>query len=161
MGYYITMESVTFESKLTPEEMKNKIGELESSILNSVIGYEDDVADFSINRDVGPGNRNFYELVPYQGDYYFKHNEEKLKAVTDYISTVIAPGCHTLFQFYGDSAFDLWGLLITRGQVLPVGYKLTVETPEGVVDYDEYVKILHPPRDISEGSRQREGMSVQ
>jgi len=65
MGYYVTMEPVTFESKLTPEEMKNKIGELESSILSSVIGYEDDGADFSINRDVGPGNRNFYELVPY------------------------------------------------------------------------------------------------
>ncbi|MCX5811309.1 MAG: hypothetical protein NT178_02015 [Proteobacteria bacterium] len=141
MGYYITMESVTFESGLTPEEMRNKIVELGAPF----IGYEDDNADFSINCDVSPMNKYVYDIVPYQGDYYFKYDEEKMEAVTNFISTIIAPGRHMLFQFYGDTAWDLWGSVVTRDQVLPVGYELTVKTPECVVGYDEFVKSLQTP----------------
>jgi len=157
MGYYVTMDYISFSSEIEPEEMKRRYELFQAYLKDldksgkplNVPFYEgnksyfiDDDLDaimswYSIKlveRDSEEG-LNEYEVVPDGDEYYFKYNYIDL-ILAMFISTVIAEGEKCFIEFTGEDGYR-WGFCVERGKIYELEY---VRAKSGLVPNEDMVR---------------------
>lgn len=116
MGYYSSVNRVTFESALTEAEMK-KVFEKYVCESASKADYLEDY-EFCCDSEKKEG---LYEYALEMGHYFAKHYAHSELAL--FISKVITPGKHSFIEFVGEDE-ERWGYLVLSNEV----HDLTYET---------------------------------
>lgn len=130
MGYYSTINAFDFQSKLTPEELKEAQADFGNSPDEKTRSYfADGVYSFEkVSEDQG-----LYEYELSMSDYFTKNYA--YRELAEFISTVIAPGTHTVIELVGEEG-ERWGYLVFPGEVHKIEY---VEKVDGI-DMAEFIR---------------------
>lgn len=118
MGYYSSVNRVTFESALTEAEIKEAF----KKYIRESASNADYLEDYEFCCD-SEKKEGLHEYTLEMGDYYAKHYADS--DLAQFISEVIAPGKHSFIEFVGED-YERWGYLVLSNEVHCLTYETRV-----------------------------------
>lgn len=131
MGYYSTINAFDFQSELTPKELQDAQADFGKKLDERTRPY---FADGFYSFEKVSEDQGLYEYELFMSDYFAKNYA--YQELAEFISTVIAPGTHTVIELVGEEG-ERWGYLVLPGEVHKIEY---VEKVDGI-DMAEFIRL--------------------